>query len=352
MKQYGDSSAASNMKAPSKVRLSICIGTFNRAALLGATLQSVLTQVTEECEIVVSDNASTDKTEEVVAEYGRRTDRLRYFRQATNVGLDKNFDHTVELAQGEYCWLVSDDDLVKPGAVKRVLDALRSSPSLVVVNIEYMDFSMSKLVQRRATEFDSDRVYSPDDMDRLFSEIDQDVIMYIGSTVIRREIWLSRERARYYDTLFIQAGIIFQKKLPGETLAIAEPLISYRLGNAQFTSKLPEIVYRIWPTLVESLAVSESAKRKASRAQPWRNPQWLLVLRGWGFYSLEEYRRWIRPRLTSMHDRFISMSVALLPGTLVNASLLVYFSVRGDRGRWVQTMKRSRFYCWSRRKLM
>lgn len=51
------------------IKLSICIGTFNRSAFIGATLESIVSQATSECEIVVSDNASNDDTWKVVSEY-------------------------------------------------------------------------------------------------------------------------------------------------------------------------------------------------------------------------------------------------------------------------------------------
>src|SRR5262245_4495007 len=102
-------------------KLSICIGTFNRAEFLEATLQSIISQATSECEIVVSNNASTDDTDRVVAEYASRFGGLRYIKQGTNLGFDRNFDAAVETARGEYCWLFSDDDVMKPGALAGVL---------------------------------------------------------------------------------------------------------------------------------------------------------------------------------------------------------------------------------------
>lgn len=53
-------------------KLSICIATRNRATLLPAMLDSIISQTTEECEIVVSDNASTDNNEAVVVDYAKR----------------------------------------------------------------------------------------------------------------------------------------------------------------------------------------------------------------------------------------------------------------------------------------
>ena len=92
---------------------------------------------------MVLDGGSSDTTAEVVGKYVAADSRIHYFRQATNLGVDQDFDRAVQQANGEYCWLLSDDDLIKPGAVAKVLEALREGPSLVLVNAEVhnKDFS-------------------------------------------------------------------------------------------------------------------------------------------------------------------------------------------------------------------
>jgi abequosyltransferase len=333
----------STILQPSAPKLSICITTFNRAAFIGATIESILIQLTNDCEVVVLDGASTDGTQHVVSEYTRRFDRLRYIRQDTNNGFDRDCDRVVELAGGEYCWLMTDDDLLKPGAIAAVLQALRRDFSLIIVNAEAKDLSMSKVLMRRWLDFESDRVYGPGEMDRLFVELG-DVLTYVGSVVVKRAIWLDRERERYYGSWFIYLGVIFQEPLPGEALVIAEPFITYRAGNTQtWSPQRGEIIFVKWPLLVASLALSESAKKKVESTEPWRNPRLLLQWRGLGFYSLSEYQRWVRPRLRSIRETLIPALVALIPGVLVNTFFVFYYSVR-QRANWVHGMKESRFY--------
>lgn len=303
-------------QSPSSCKLSICIATFNRAAFIGATLDRIVSQITSDCEIVVSDNASTDGTEEVVAGYARRCDRFRYFRQDTNKGLDRNFDRAVELARGEYCWLMSDDDWLKPNAIARVLETLSRDLSVLFVNMELKDFTMSKTVRPRWITFESDRLYRQGETDRLFVELDY-TLWNIGNVIVKRSVWLSRNRERYYDSLFIHLGVIFQDQLPGEALVVAEPMINYRTDNTQsVSSKWTEVFLHKWPSLVDSLALSNSAKESARSTKPWRNLPTMLFLRGRQGYSLVHYRQWIRPRLKSIHERFLPFVVALLPPSL------------------------------------
>ncbi|MBE0603333.1 MAG: glycosyltransferase family 2 protein [Deltaproteobacteria bacterium] len=115
------------------VLLSFCITTRNRESYIGATLENLVSQATDEVEIVVLDAASTDGTRETVEGFARRFPRLRYFRQETNEGVDRDYDRTVELAEAEYCWMMSDDDALAPGAVAEVLGHCREGFDLIVV---------------------------------------------------------------------------------------------------------------------------------------------------------------------------------------------------------------------------
>jgi glycosyltransferase involved in cell wall biosynthesis len=300
------------------IKLSLCVATFNRAEFLGATLETLLAQATDECEVVVADNASTDDTEAVVAGFQRRFERLRYYRQHTNVGFDRNYDRVVTLARGEFCWLMADDDTLKPNAVTRVLEMLRPDLSLILVNMEMRDFSMSTVVSPRWIDIESDRLYERGEMDRLFIELGR----YFGSVsniVLRRSIWLSRDRERLAGSLFIHTGVIFQGPLPGRVLVLAAPLMNYRCGNNHDRwyrdNGAVQIFLDKWPSLIDSLAVSDVVKTQACKTA--RRFEVLLFLRSLG-YSLTHYRSWIRPRLSSGYEALVPIVVALLPRALVH----------------------------------
>lgn len=338
-------------RPPVGLRLSICIPTFNRAAFIGLTLDSIISQASsQDLEIVVLDGASTDNTESVVQQRASVFDRLRYIRQDTNNGFDRDCNRVVELARGEYCWLMTDDDLFKPGAVKAVLEALRRECSLIVVTSEACDYSMTRVLQRRWLNLDEDRVFGPSEMDGLFTELG-DVLKYVGGIVIRRSIWLEREKESYYGSSFVYVGVIFQKSLPGEALVIAHPLISYRTGNShEFSPRMFEIMFFKWPSLVWSLALSQTAKQKICHSEPWRDNHSLLLYRGWGYYDWCDYERLIRPRLRSGIEGLVPALIAGLPGVIVNAVLILYYSMtRRTEGLWqpnsvLQLLRDSRFY--------
>jgi abequosyltransferase len=324
------------------IKLTICIPTFNRSSFLAGTLDSILSQLTPECEVLVVDNASSDSTPEVVLAYAERCSQLRYFRQETNVGLDRNYDTAVQQSQGEYCWLFTDDDLLKPGAVDSVLGALQVSYSLVVVNLEFRDYEMRSVLKPRHLERTQDRVYAPDELDQLFVDL-QGSFWSICNLVIKRDVWMSRDRARYYGSLFIHVGVLFQKALPGPVLLIAEPLVSYRLGNDHgYTNTLAEVFFHRLPSITDTLSVSKESSKRVRITQPWRSLSWLLFIRARGYYSKEAYHRWVKSRTSSVLERARAFVVAILPALALNYVLAFWYEGRPKYQLELYILRRSR----------
>ena len=98
-----------------KPLLSICIPTYNRANYLKDCLDSIVDQfenkeIYNQIEVVISDNASTDETTEIVKSFQVKFKNIRYFRNDTNLGVDRNILNMVEKSSGEYCLPIGDDD--------------------------------------------------------------------------------------------------------------------------------------------------------------------------------------------------------------------------------------------------
>ena len=107
------------------MKLSICIPPYNRASHLANCLNSIIlcnSQSEFNFEICVSDNCSGDETEAVV-HHAQSNINIKYHRNHTNLGIPRNFLQVVSMADGEFIWLIGDDDLLMPDAI-RVLHRL------------------------------------------------------------------------------------------------------------------------------------------------------------------------------------------------------------------------------------
>jgi len=304
--------------------LSVCIATYNRADYIGETIDSIVPQLTDEVEIVVVDGASTDATRTVMERYAADCPGLRYLRLPEKGGVDQDYCKAVHYARGEYCWLFPDDDLFQPGAVRRVLGELRKGHSLVIVNANVMDRRLATLLQPSMFDNREDESYGADELEGLFRRIVPG-ISFIGCVVIRRETWLEREHARYFGTEFIHVGVIFQRPLPGIARVIAEPCITIRYGNAQWTSRAFEVWMRKWPGIIWSFdRIPAEAKRKRVKPEPWRRLKTLRFWRATGAYSRDMYEKIIAPSNASRPWKLAALAISLLPQPAFNSYMLWY----------------------------
>lgn len=326
--------ATHKMQEEKNIKLSVCIATYNRGKFIGDTLDSILIQMEPSVEIVVVDGASPDNTPEVMAQYLLRYPDIRYYRETQNSGVDADFDKAVGYASGEYCWLMTDDDLLKPGAILKVLSALDGEDDLIVVNSEVRNADLSIVFEKKRLAIDVDRVYCAADKESFFAET-ADYLSFIGCVVIRRSCWLARERVRYYGSLFIHVGVIFQSPAITNVRAIAEPLIEIRYGNAMWTARGFEIWMFKWPMLVWSFpGFSDEAKRMVCRREPWRSAKGLFYNRALGAYTEAEFRKFW-PADTGKVERLIAYGLSRFPASLANLMMVIYLLLLGKSAQMV-----------------
>ena len=311
-----------------KILLSICIATRNRGAFIGATLESIISQATDQLEIVVLDGASSDNTEEVVKSCQERCPQLRFFRQETNRGIDRDFARAVELARGDYCWLFCDDDLIKPGAIQTVLEAIKNHDyALIIANSEVRNADLSKVLEPRRLPLRENRIYKASESQLLLSDIAQ-YISFIGCVIIKRHLWEIREKESYFGSYFIHVGVIFQQPLPGDTLALAEPSIAIRYANASWLARYFEIWMFKWPSVIWSFTgFSDAVKSRVVPKEPWRNLKTLLHYRAKGAYTKREYAELVKPRLASRWAQGASRASAHFPGRIANLIFVIYYLI-------------------------
>src|SRR3989338_5944877 len=107
-------------------KVTIAIPTYNRAKLLSQAIESVLVQTYKDFELLISDNASTDETNNVVTSF--KDPRIRYHRNRKNIGMMSNWNKCVELAQGKYLMILGDDDKLYPYFIKNSLKVHKDHP--------------------------------------------------------------------------------------------------------------------------------------------------------------------------------------------------------------------------------
>lgn len=129
-------------------RVSIGLPVFNGEQYVAAAIDSILAQRFTDFELLISDNASTDRTREICE--SRAVDRrIRYVRLAQNEGAAANFDHVFALARAEYFKWAAHDDLIAPDWLSKCVDALDQDPTAVLCQTGAAEIDAGGLVVRQ-----------------------------------------------------------------------------------------------------------------------------------------------------------------------------------------------------------
>ena len=113
-------------------RVSFAVPVYNEERSIRRCLDSILGQSFADFEVVVCDNASTDRTREILADYAARDRRMRVFRNDVNIGLIRNFNRAFDLTQGALFRWVGGDDWLEPEYTARCVAALDADPGAIV----------------------------------------------------------------------------------------------------------------------------------------------------------------------------------------------------------------------------
>ncbi len=121
--------------------VSVCIPTYNRVDFLRRSLATIVRLDYTPLEILISDNCSDDGTETLCREFEGRDPRVRYIRQARNIGLYGNHNFCIRASSGEFICFFHDDDLYDPSIIRRYVSFLqeREEVGLVCSNWEIVD---------------------------------------------------------------------------------------------------------------------------------------------------------------------------------------------------------------------
>lgn len=117
--------------------VSVVLTTYNRAHLIGKTIESILNQTYRDFELIVCDDCSSDATEQACAEYTRRDARVRYIRNDKNMGMPENLNAGIRAARGAYIANIHDGDTYCPTLLERWKQALDEAPGAAFVFNQY-----------------------------------------------------------------------------------------------------------------------------------------------------------------------------------------------------------------------
>ena len=141
-------------------RVSVCIATYNQEDYVESSIRSALQQTLKPCEIIVSNDCSTDGTKELLDKLAEEIDVLKIIHQPVNLGISRNVDQCLRAATGEFIVRLDSDDLLKPNYLEVLSGELLNNPTAgyahcAVDQIDQFDNFMLKRRLNRAQLFET-----------------------------------------------------------------------------------------------------------------------------------------------------------------------------------------------------
>jgi abequosyltransferase len=202
--------------------LSICIPAYDRSHCLDELITSIVAATDDgklPVQICIGDDAAPPATGEVVRRWQARYPHIVYFRFPTNGGIDRNILKSVELAEGEYCWLMGDDDKIEPDAVSVIEQRLAAygRPTVLNVNGSMYDRDLvTRLYPRvrrgvRKNSLQEDTVFdNVEDIVRTFGES----FGFLGDNVFHRESWQQvvscTDLSQYDGSVYVHLAVLIK----------------------------------------------------------------------------------------------------------------------------------------------
>lgn len=117
-----------------KVLVSIILPTYNRAGYIRRAIESVLSQTYKNFELIIINDNSTDKTENIISHYQNKDSRIKIIANTTNIGFVKSLNKGIKKSKGQYIARIDDDDFwCDEGKLEKQIGFLEEHQNYVLV---------------------------------------------------------------------------------------------------------------------------------------------------------------------------------------------------------------------------
>jgi len=215
--------------------VSIGMPVYNGEQYLEAAIRSNLDQTHSNLELIIADNASQDRTEEICRSIAAADRRVKYYRNDHNVGAAQNYNRLFKLSKGEYFRWSNADDLVKPQLIERTLPILQSRSDVVLA------YGRTQLIDAEGQmleNYDDNMDIQDNDTCRRYSEFYRRVgltnIIYglMRSSAMKETQLMGDGRLPASDISFVASLI-----LHGKFVEVPEQLFFRRMHEGAFSAK-------------------------------------------------------------------------------------------------------------------
>lgn len=221
--------------------LSICIPTWNRSSYLEGLLQTIYSDIANDndFQIVIGDNNSDLSTYKAVGAFFEKLN-IKYIRQDRNIGFGKNLISTINQADGEYCIIIGDDDIFRPGWLKSIKSLTHNFQPDILISDRYVcDIDLNvQFSEQCGPKVDIPTLFNCSDSEILLTYFENTLSTsgfgFISNIIVKHSSWLKSVNAPYVSGhLYTHTIKILDilHNLGGKLLRVPVESVFARAGN-------------------------------------------------------------------------------------------------------------------------
>lgn len=320
----------SQKSSSAPIALSVVVPTLNRSSLLEQTLRLIAPQIEamqDSAELIVSDNASDDKTATVVEALREVYPNIRYHHFPDRVEIDDSFKRSAALCRGEFIWVLGDDDFPLYGALQFLIHKIRHHDACkffhferLVANPAMTQGNFSFQVQNLGNETMSGQ----DLVERVLLRPG-----FISSFVAHSSLWEAPFEMKPFAGYGFLA-MLYSRIFDETCMLVGEPLAIQRSSDSVWKGQWPRYLLLSQPRILTSLPFEED--RKVSIMKKWQRYYCrpipfiynCVFAKGAGFMDSSDWPEALT--FQPKRNRYISQLIGLIPSGLCRAFVTWYLS--------------------------
>lgn len=196
---------------------------------MGETLDSVIHQLEPCVNILISDNASTDETAQIVQKYQAKHPQIHYRRNPKNVGADKNYEIAIRCSCGKYVWLFSDDDIFEKNSIKYIVDTIKcidQNFGLILVDCRVINFTQNRILIDGLNPIRT--AYCLPKGNSFLHDPAREMPGVISTIIVKRQLLDALNFTPLVGTHNLQVGVAFYLAKIAHTLVLDKKLFMFR----------------------------------------------------------------------------------------------------------------------------
>jgi abequosyltransferase len=319
--------------------LGVCIPTYKRPDQLRRCVESVIRAGAAHGVVIhLADDSTDDTNAETIRALQAQYPHVVHHRNPSNLGIDRNILHSVDVCDARYAWILGEDDRLTTDAVSTVVAALeRSAPPFLYVNYASVDEDLSLVLSERSLPLDSDRDMDASD----FLATSAWSAGFIGACVVEKAAWARVRSDRHIGTWYAHVGTILEAVCGRRVHLLARPVVLNRCGTARaftWTGSTFDVLHG-WERMVDLLRDRYPVEACDAGAAAFRRAHGIGTLRFFCYLRAdraltpEAWGRHVRAGPYGAFARGAAWAVARTPPAVFQAARAVLFAARRRRNR-------------------